>query len=136
VAGQAASIVSAHPVVRAALLDRQKRFAARTGGAVLAGRDIGTVIAPHAEAKLFVTARPEVRAVRRRDELARLGIPTALEVVLADIRARDARDATMPPCSTRAILGWRPPLRPPWRWCGTGFPQDRPERPHACRRRR
>jgi cytidylate kinase len=64
-AGKAASIVSAHPEVRAALLTRQKAFAARPGGAVLDGRDIGTVIAPQALAKLFVTASPEVRAERR-----------------------------------------------------------------------
>jgi len=93
VAGRAASIVSAHPGVRAALLDRQRRFAAREGGAVLDGRDIGTVIAPDAEAKLFVTARPEVRAARRQAELTRLGIRAEIDTVLADIRARDARDA-------------------------------------------
>jgi cytidylate kinase len=93
VAGRAASIVSAHPSVRAALLDRQRRFAARDGGAVLDGRDIGTVIAPQADAKLFVTARPEVRAQRRHAELARLGIPAEIATVLADIRSRDARDA-------------------------------------------
>jgi cytidylate kinase len=93
VAGRAASIVSAHPAVRAALLDRQRRFAAREGGAVLDGRDIGTVIAPQAEAKLFVTARPEVRARRRHAELTRLGIAAEIATVLADIHARDARDA-------------------------------------------
>jgi cytidylate kinase len=93
VAGRAASIVSAHPSVRAALLDRQRRFAAREGGAVLDGRDIGTVIAPQADAKLFVTARPEVRAERRHAELCRLGIASEIATVLADIRARDARDA-------------------------------------------
>jgi cytidylate kinase len=93
VAGRAASIVSAHPAVRAALLDRQRRFAAREGGAVLDGRDIGTVIAPQAEAKLYVTARPEVRASRRHAELTRLGIAADIATVLADIRARDARDA-------------------------------------------
>jgi len=93
VAGRAASIVSAHPAVRAALLERQRRFAAREGGAVLDGRDIGTVIAPQAEAKLFITARPEVRANRRHAELIRLGIAAEPATVLADIRARDARDA-------------------------------------------
>lgn len=92
-AGGAASIVSAHAGVRARLLDRQRRFAARTGGAVLDGRDIGTVIAPDADAKLFVTARAEVRAARRHAELARMGLPIPLETVLADIRDRDARDA-------------------------------------------
>jgi cytidylate kinase len=89
----AASRVSVHPAVRAALLDRQRRFAARPGGAVLDGRDIGTVIAPEAEAKLFVTARPEVRARRRHDELTSRGASPGYEQVLADIRARDARDA-------------------------------------------
>lgn len=92
-AGRAASIVSAHPAVRAALLERQRAFAGQPGGAVLDGRDIGTVIAPNADTKLFVTARPEVRAARRHAELAKLGIPTQLENVLTDIRARDERDA-------------------------------------------
>ncbi|MDB5662801.1 MAG: cytidylate kinase [Sphingomonas bacterium] len=92
-ASNAASIVSAHPAVRAALLDRQRCFAAQPRGAVLDGRDIGTVIAPEAHAKLFVTASPEVRAARRHAELARLGMAATLEDVLADIRARDARDA-------------------------------------------
>jgi len=89
---QAASIVSAHPAVRAALLARQRAFAAHPAGAVLDGRDIGTVIAPHAPAKLFVTAAPEVRAARRSAELARAGAPLPIAVVLADIAARDARD--------------------------------------------
>lgn len=89
-AGQAASKVAALPEVRQALLDFQKRFARREGGAVLDGRDIGTVICPEAEAKLFVTASDEARAVRRQKEL---GIG-AFESVLADLRARDARDAT------------------------------------------
>ncbi len=88
-AGQAASKVAALPEVRAALLAFQRRFARREGGAVLDGRDIGTVICPEAEAKLFVTASDETRAERRRAEL---GAP-ALEPVLADLRARDARDA-------------------------------------------
>ena len=73
-AGKAASLVSAHPGVRAALLDRQKRFAGQLGGAVLDGRDIGTVIAPHADAKLFVTASAEVRAERRYSELKKMGL--------------------------------------------------------------
>ena len=90
---QAASIVSAHPGVRAALLDRQRAFAAQPGGAVLDGRDIGTVIAPHADAKLFVTADPEVRARRRLAELQRSGDPRDFVQVLADIAARDARDS-------------------------------------------
>jgi cytidylate kinase len=88
-AGQAASKVAALPEVRAALLDFQKRFARREGGAVLDGRDIGTVICPEAEAKLFVTASDEVRAERRRAELG----GAELAPVLADLRARDARDA-------------------------------------------
>ena len=92
-AGGAASIVSTHPAVRAALLDRQRRFADRPGGAVLDGRDIGTVIAPDADAKLFVTATPQVRAERRHAELVRLGIATPLDAVLEDIRARDERDS-------------------------------------------
>jgi CMP/dCMP kinase len=92
-AGKAASLVSAHPAVRAALLDRQKHFAAQIGGAVLDGRDIGTVIAPHAEAKLFVTASPEVRAQRRFAELQSMGLDVHLDAVLHDIRARDERDS-------------------------------------------
>jgi cytidylate kinase len=92
-ATEAASRVSVHPAVRTALLGRQRRFAAQPDGAVLDGRDIGTVIAPRAEAKLFVTARPEVRARRRHDELASRGASPGYEQVLADIRARDARDA-------------------------------------------
>ena len=90
---QAASIVSAHPAVRAVLLDRQRAFAAQPGGAVLDGRDIGTVIVPHADAKLFVTAAPPVRAARRAAELAAADQAAALETVLADILARDARDS-------------------------------------------
>jgi cytidylate kinase len=92
-AGKAASLVSVHPGVRAALLDRQKRFAEQQGGAVLDGRDIGTVIAPHADAKLFVTASPEVRARRRCDELLGMGLDVHLDAVLHDIRARDERDS-------------------------------------------
>jgi cytidylate kinase len=90
-AGQAASKVAALPEVRAALLDFQKSFARREGGAVLDGRDIGTVICPEAEAKLFVTASDEIRAARRHAEL---GGRQGLEGVLADLRARDARDAS------------------------------------------
>jgi CMP/dCMP kinase len=90
---QAASIVSAHPAVRAALLDVQRAFAGQAGGAVLDGRDIGTVIAPDARAKLFVTASPLVRAQRRHAELVRSGDPRDLATVLADIEARDARDS-------------------------------------------
>lgn len=93
-AGGAASIVSAHPPVRAALLARQRDFAGQPGGAVLDGRDIGTVIAPGAEAKLFVKATPLVRARRRHAELRALGHTISLDKVLADIRARDLRDST------------------------------------------
>lgn len=92
-AGRAASIVSAHPSVRAALLEMQRDFARQTGGAVLDGRDIGTVIAPEARAKLFVTAAPEIRARRRFDELTSMGLSVAYEHVLADIHARDTRDS-------------------------------------------
>lgn len=92
-AGRAASIVSAHPSVRAALLERQRAFATQSGGAVLDGRDIGTVIAPEAPAKLFVTAAPAVRAKRRFNELAGMGLAVTYEHVLADIQARDARDS-------------------------------------------
>jgi cytidylate kinase len=92
-AGKAASLVSAHPGVRAALLDRQKHFANQPGGAVLDGRDIGTVIAPHADAKLFVTAGADVRAQRRHDELGRMGLNINYDAVLNDIRARDERDS-------------------------------------------
>jgi len=92
-AGMAASLVSAHPEVRAALLDRQRRFAAQPGGAILDGRDIGTVIAPHADAKLFVTATTEVRAQRRFAELTGHGMDVHHDAVLHDIRARDERDS-------------------------------------------
>jgi len=91
--GGIASRISAYAGVRAALLQRQRDFAAQPGGAVLDGRDIGTVIAPEAQAKLFVTASPEVRARRRHEELQRLGRPSHYEDVLIDIRARDARDS-------------------------------------------
>lgn len=87
-AGQAASRVAALPEVRAALLEFQRAFARRRGGAVLDGRDIGTVICPEAEVKLFVTATDAVRAHRRWLELG-----GDEQTVLADLRARDARDA-------------------------------------------
>jgi cytidylate kinase len=90
--GGIASRISVYPHVREALLERQKRFAAQAGGAVLDGRDIGTVIAPEAGVKLFVTARPEIRAERRYMELKRMGLNVHLADVLADIRARDERD--------------------------------------------
>ena len=91
--GQLASVVSAHPLVRAALLQRQKRFAHQPGGAVLDGRDIGTVVAPDADAKLFVRATPQIRARRRHAELQAHGSTLSYDKVLADIRARDARDS-------------------------------------------
>jgi cytidylate kinase len=88
-----ASSISAYPSVRTALLDRQQEFAGQPGGAVLDGRDIGTVIAPNADVKLFVTALPEIRAQRRVRELLERGMPAHYEDVLADIRARDERDS-------------------------------------------
>ena len=91
-AGEAASRVAGHPGVRAALLKLQQDFAAQAGGAVLDGRDIGTVIAPDAPAKLFVTAAPEIRAERRWKQLQGQGEAVAYEDILEDIRKRDARD--------------------------------------------
>jgi len=91
--GEAASRVAAIPEVRAVLLSLQQDFARRSGGAVLDGRDTGTVIAPQAEAKIFVTARPEVRAWRRHKELTERGETLAYDAVLAEIRKRDARDS-------------------------------------------
>lgn len=91
--GEAASIVAAIPDVRAALLKLQRRFARGNKGAVLDGRDIGTVICPDAKAKLFVTATPEVRAARRLKELAGRGEPADFDSILRDIRRRDARDS-------------------------------------------
>ncbi len=90
---QAASKVAVIPEVRAALLEFQRAFAHRIGGAVLDGRDIGTVICPRAEVKLFVTASAEVRAKRRLDELVARGLEVDFQTVLDDVRARDARDA-------------------------------------------
>jgi CMP/dCMP kinase len=92
-AGEAASRVAAYPAVRDALLQLQRDFAEQPGGAVLDGRDIGTVIAPDASAKLFVTATPEVRAERRFRQLRLQGEPVSFEDVLADIRRRDERDS-------------------------------------------
>lgn len=91
-AAQAASKVAVIAEVRAALVDFQRAFARRAGGAVLDGRDIGTVICPYAEVKFFVTASAEVRAKRRFMELAAKGLAETLEEVLADVKARDARD--------------------------------------------
>ena len=101
-AGGIASRISAYPAVRAALVERQRAFAGQAGGAVLDGRDIGTVIAPGADAKLFVTAAPEVRARRRYDELLRMGLRADPEEVLRDIRARDERDRSRAAAPLRA----------------------------------
>ncbi len=92
--GAGASIVGAIPEVRAALLDMQRAFAQRVGGAVLDGRDIGTVICPDAEVKIFVTANPETRATRRALELKERGESFDYESILADIRQRDGLDAS------------------------------------------
>ncbi len=89
---QAASKVAAIPEVRAALVDFQRAFARRAGGAVLDGRDIGTVICPNAEAKLFVTASAETRAKRRFAELQDKGLADDFATVLADVKERDDRD--------------------------------------------
>jgi cytidylate kinase len=93
VVGSIASRVSAYPSVREKLLERQRSFARQRGGAVLDGRDIGTVIAPDADVKLFVTATVEVRARRRLAELLARGIAAHLEDVIIDLKARDARDS-------------------------------------------
>lgn len=90
---QAASKVAVIKDVRTALVAFQRSFATRDGGAVLDGRDIGTVICPAAHAKLFVTASAETRAKRRHAELQRAGVPDSYEQVLTDVQARDARDA-------------------------------------------
>lgn len=90
-----ASTVSAHPQVREALLALQRQFG-RLGGVVLEGRDIGTVVFPHADIKFFLTARPEVRARRRFDELAAKGVTTTFDETLADVRRRDDQDSTRP----------------------------------------
>lgn len=100
--GTAASIVSAFPEVRAALLEYQRAFAGKPPGAVLDGRDIGTVVAPQAEVKIFLTATAEERARRRTRELEKRGEKADSNAILADIRARDERD------TNRAIS----PLKP------------------------
>lgn len=102
VAGELASIVAAIPAVRDALLDYQRAFAASPRGAVLDGRDIGTVVCPDAPVKLFVTASAEVRAGRRHRELQAQGRMVTFEDVLDDIRRRDERDAN------RAVAPMRP----------------------------
>ena len=93
-AGDAASIVARIPQVRAALLAYQRDFAAQPGGAVLDGRDIGTVVCPNADAKIYVTARPDVRARRRYNEYLARSEQVTYEAILADIQKRDERDAS------------------------------------------
>lgn len=100
--GGLASRVSVHPPVREALFERQRDFATQVGGAVLDGRDIGTVIAPEAEAKLFITASVEARAHRRFLEMRERGVKVALLEIQDDLRRRDERDRN------RAVA----PLRP------------------------
>ena len=101
---QAASRVAAIPEVRKAMVAFQRDFARRQGGAVLDGRDIGTVICPGAEVKLYVTASDEVRAGRRYLELTESGAETTREEVLADLRARDARDSGRDVSTMRAAV--------------------------------
>lgn len=91
--GTLASRVSRHPAVRQALLNRQRAFAAQPGGAILDGRDIGTVIAPDAHAKLFVTGSVEARASRRHAEMLSRGLSVTLDAITADLAERDARDS-------------------------------------------
>ncbi len=92
--GGLASRVSLHPKVRAALFERQRQFATQPGGAVLDGRDIGTVIAPEAEVKLFVVASVDARAARRFAEMREAGRDVSLEAIAADLAARDERDTS------------------------------------------
>jgi len=92
--GEAASVVAAMPRVRAALIDAQRAFAGRPGGAVLDGRDIGTVVCPEATVKIFVTASASARAQRRALELIQRGEKADYQAILADIVRRDARDST------------------------------------------
>jgi cytidylate kinase len=98
---RAASIVAANAAVRAALVAFQRRFAAQPPGAVLDGRDIGTVICPDAPVKLFVTAAPEIRARRRFDELRARGEPATYPAVFRDLQERDARDQSRGAAPTR-----------------------------------
>jgi cytidylate kinase len=103
--GGLASRVSVHPPVRAALLERQQAFANQPGGAVLDGRDIATVIAPHAEAKLFVTASVAARAMRRWKEMQARGADITLDVIEADLAERDERDRTRSEAPLRQAEG-------------------------------
>ncbi len=91
--GEAASRVAVNPDVRRILVAKQREFAAQPGGAVLDGRDIGTVVCPDASVKLFVTASPEVRAQRRYDEIIHNGGQANLDAILADVKRRDERDS-------------------------------------------
>ena len=100
--GEAASVVAAIPDVRTTLVETQRAFARRPEGAVLDGRDIGTVICPDATAKIFVTASPRVRAQRRALELAGRGEAVDFEAILADIGRRDARDSSRTVAPLRA----------------------------------
>ncbi|MET0744826.1 MAG: (d)CMP kinase [Microvirga sp.] len=100
--GEAASVVSAFQPVRDALLAFQRAFAIRPPGAVLDGRDIGTVVCPDADVKLFITAAPEERARRRHREVGSRGEDAAYETILADIRRRDERDTTRSTAPLRA----------------------------------
>ncbi len=110
---EAASVVAAMPGVRSALIEAQRAFAARPGGAVLDGRDIGTVVCPEADVKIFVTASAAARAQRRALELAQRGEKADYIAILADIMLRDARDSggrrTTRSDSTRPISGSKPP---------------------------
>lgn len=90
--GEAASRVAVMPAVRRALVAKQRAFAATPPGAVLDGRDIGTVVCPAAQVKLYVTARPEVRALRRHEEITGRGAAADYDEILADLKRRDARD--------------------------------------------
>lgn len=89
---QAASVVAAFPAVRQHVLEYQRKFASTPPGAVLDGRDIGTVVCPDAEVKLFVTASAQVRALRRAKERTNAGENADFDAILSDIKARDARD--------------------------------------------
>ena len=103
--GALASRVSVHPAVRAALLQRQRDFAAQPGGAVLDGRDIATVIAPDADAKLFITASVASRALRRYVEMRGRGEQVSRERIAADLAARDARDSARATAPLRQATG-------------------------------
>ena len=94
--GEAASRVAAHPPVRAALLDAQRSFANTLPGAVLDGRDIGTVVCPHAQAKLYITASLEARAARRHAQAVLVKPTVTLDEIAADLAKRDARDSGRP----------------------------------------